>query len=440
MPAALVMTAARLIDGTGCPAITDGAVVVEGERITAVGPRGEVPVPHSAETLDLGGCTLLPGFVDAHSHITINPGLTGIIGQLEGLNEPSTRQVLRGARNLRLDLASGVTTMRIVGEVPYNDVVVRDAIADGYMPGPRLLISGRAITSSNGHGSRVPAWIVDGADEMRRVVREQLRMGCDFTKLIVTGRQYVTNAQEYLGFTEGEIAAAIDESHRVGKKIGAHLRADLETGLRLCLRLGLDLTDHTFPIDQESIDLYLAAGATAVPTYTIGLQTSVDWELLRGKTIAERLEHIRALDRQRLAQREFADRAVGARITWLRERAAEDFRRSASAGVPYCLGTDAMHGLFAHEMEVLTTWGIPAMDAIVAGTHGGARALGVDHETGSLTAGKVADVIVVDGDPLADITALGNIRFVMRAGVRYDPAALLDRPVAEDVSELGRPS
>jgi imidazolonepropionase-like amidohydrolase len=260
---------------------------------------------------------------------------------------------------------------------------------------------------------------------MRRVVREQLRMGCDFTKLIVTGRQYVRNAKEYLGFTEGEIAAAIDESHRVGRKIGAHLRSDLDTGLRLCLQLGLDLTDHVFPTDNESIDLFLTSGATAVPTYTIGLQTSVDWAVLRGKTIAERLSHIRMLDAERLAQRAFNDQAVAARITWLRERAAEDFRRSAAAGVPYCMGTDSMHGLFPYEMEILTRWGMPAMDAIVAGTLGGARAIGLESDTGSLTVGKLADIVAVDGDPLADITALGNVQFVMRAGVHHDPAALL---------------
>ncbi|RIK34730.1 MAG: hypothetical protein DCC58_21200 [Chloroflexi bacterium] len=169
------ITASRLIDGTGRAPIEDAVVVVEHERIVAVGARSAIRIPDGAQEIAMGERTLLPGFVDAHSHITINPGLRGIIGQLEGLNEPRERQVLRGARNLRLDLASGVTTMRIVGEVPYTDVVVRQAIEDGFIVGPRLLISGRAITSSNGHGSLVPQWIVDGADEMRRVVREQLR-------------------------------------------------------------------------------------------------------------------------------------------------------------------------------------------------------------------------------------------------------------------------
>jgi imidazolonepropionase-like amidohydrolase len=426
MPRALVIHARRLIDGTGRSPIQDAALVVDGERITTVGPRSTTPTPPGAEQLDLGERTVLPGFIDAHSHATINPGLRGILGQLDGLNEPSPRQVLRGARNLRLDLASGVTTMRLVGEVPYNDVTLRDAIEAGYIVGPRLLISGRAITSSNGHGSLVPPWIVDGPDEMRRVVREQLRMGCDFTKLIVTGRRYVKNATEYLGFTEAEIAAAIEETHRVGRKIGAHLRMDLETGLRLCLQHGLDLTDHVFPIDEESIDLYLSSGTTAVPTYTIALQTQVDWDVLRGKTIAERLAHIRTLDEQRLSQRAFDDTAVEARVTFVRDRAPDAFRRAAAAGVPYCLGTDAMHGLFAFEMEILAKWDMPEMDAIVAGTLNGAKALGVDDETGSLEPGKLADIVAVDGDPLADITTLGNVSFVMRAGRRYDPTALLD--------------
>jgi imidazolonepropionase-like amidohydrolase len=426
MAGTVVITAARLIDGTGSAPIGDAAIVIEGDQITAVGARAAVTVPEGATTIDLGDRTLLPGLIDAHTHITINPGLAGIIGQLEGINEVDTRQVLRGARNLRLDLASGVTTMRIVGEVHYNDVVVRDAIADGYIVGPRLLISGRAITSSNGHGSRVPAWIVDGVDEMRRTVREQFRMGCDYAKLIVTGRQYVRNAKEYLGFTEAEIAAAIEEAHRIGKKIGAHLRADLDTGLRICLEHGLDFTDHVFPVDQESIELYLAGGATGVPTYTIALQTQVDWSVLRGKSIAERLAHIRELDRQRLARRDIDDTAVAARINWIRDRAAEDFLRSVAAGVPYCAGTDSMHGLFAYELEIMVRWGLPALEAIRSATSGAAQALGIADETGSLVAGKAADIIAIAGDPLADITALGQVDFVMRSGVRYDPGALLD--------------
>ncbi|HUG16618.1 MAG TPA: amidohydrolase family protein [Thermomicrobiales bacterium] len=426
MPRSIAIRAARLIDGTGGAPVEDAVVVVQGEQITAVGASKSVSAPENAEQIDLGNRTLLPGFIDAHSHATINPGLRGIIGQLEGANEPSPRQVLRGARNLRIDLASGVTTMRLVGEVPYNDLTLRQAISDGYISGPRLLVSGRAITSSNGHGSLVPAWIVDGADEMRRVVREQLRMGCDFTKLIVTGRRYVKNATEYLGFTESEIAAAIEETHRVGSRIGAHLRMDLDTGLRLCLEHGLDLTDHVFPVGQESIDLFLSSDATAVPTYTIALQTQVDWNLLHGKPIADRLAHVRGLDEERLSQTEFDDSAVARRVSFVRDEAPDAFRKAAAAGVKYCLGTDAMHGLFAYEMEILASWDIPEMDAIVAGTMSGARALGIENETGSLEPGKLADIIAVDGNPLEDITTLGNVSFVMRAGRRYDPAALLD--------------
>jgi imidazolonepropionase-like amidohydrolase len=428
MPTTKALFADRLIDGTGRQPIADAVVLVDGEQITAVGARAAVSIPPDAQQINLGGKTLLPGFIDGHSHATINPGLRGIIGQLEGANEPNPRQVLRGARNLRLDLASGVTTMRLVGEVPYNDVTLRDGINDGFIVGPRLLISGRAITSSNGHGSLVPAWIVDGEEEMRRTVREQLRMGADFTKLIVTGRRYVKNAQEYLGFTAGEIAAAIEETHRVGQKIGAHLRMDLDTGLRLCLQLGLDLTDHVFPADNESIELFLESGATAVPTYTIALQTYVDWDYLRGKTIAERLAHIRELDEGRLSQTEFDDPAIERRVKWVRDDAPDAFRRAAAAGVPYCLGTDAMHGLFAYEMEILAKWDMPEMDAIVAGTLGGARALGIEDQTGSLEPGKLADIVAVDGNPLDTIQCLGDVTFVMRAGLVYDPAALLDLP------------
>jgi imidazolonepropionase-like amidohydrolase len=421
------IAAQRLVDVEQRAIVEDAAVLVEGDRIVSTGARADIDAPPDTGWIELGDATLLPGLIDAHSHITINPGLLGIIGQLDGLNEPTARQVLRGTRNLRLDLASGVTTMRIVGEVPYNDIIVREAIRDGLIPGPRLLVSGRAITSSNGHGSLVPAWIVDGPEQMRRVVREQLRMGCDFTKLIVTGRQYRADATEYIGFTEAEIAAAIDETHRVGSKIGAHLRADLDTGLRMCLQLGLDFTDHVFPTDEESIDLFLSSGATAVPTYAVGLQTWVDWDALRGCTIGRRLDYIRARDEERLSQSGHVARLTAERVRWIRERGPADFMRSVAAGVPYCPGTDAMHGMLAYELEIFVRWGLDPMDALVSATLAAARALGVERETGSLSPGKAADLFAVSGNPLDDITTLGNVSLVMARGQQFDPAALIDQ-------------
>ncbi|MEZ4520647.1 MAG: amidohydrolase family protein [Thermomicrobiales bacterium] len=423
----LGIRAARMVDVEQREMIDNAAVIIDRDRIVEAGRSDEVNTTEGLEWIDLGDRTLMPGFVDAHSHITINPGLRGIIGQLDGLNEPAARQVLRGTRNLNLDLASGVTTMRIVGEVPYNDILVRDAINDGFIPGPRLLVSGRAITSSNGHGSLVPDWVVDGPDEMRRVVRQQLRMGCDFTKLIVTGRQYRADATEYIGFTAEEIAIAIEESHRAGSKVGAHLRADLDTGLRLCLELGLDFTDHVFPVDQESIDLFLQSGATAIPTYTVGLQTWVDWDALRGLSIADRLQYVRERDTERLSQSEFETALTARRVRWIRDSAPEDFLRAVAANVPFAPGTDAMHGLFAYELEVFVRWGLDPIDAIAAATIQGAEALGIQDETGSLAAGKSADIIAVDGDPRDDIACLGNVSYIMARGQSFEPDELLDR-------------
>src|SRR5829696_8179948 len=169
----IAIKGAQLIDGTGNQPIHNALVLVDGDRIKAVGREPDLGIPDGAEVIDLGGQTILPGLVDPHTHMTINPGKRGLLGPLEGLAEPDALQGARAAHNLRIDFLSGITTQRVIAEVNWNDIAVRRAIEDGWIPGPRLLCATRGITSSHGHGA--PGWMFDGPDEIRKAVRDNLQ-------------------------------------------------------------------------------------------------------------------------------------------------------------------------------------------------------------------------------------------------------------------------
>lgn len=382
----LRIQASRLIDATGAAPVVDGAVLIEGDRIVAVGPARDVP--DGDEDLRFPGGTLLPGIVDAHTHLSFNMGEQPV-GSLD--RGDAVVRALRATRYLRQDLAAGVTLIRVVGEMAFVDVAVKEAVATGLIAGPRMVIATRGLAATNGHGGEWPGNAVDGADEMRKAVRTNLRRGADLTKLLVTGSVDHSGGHFACGFSREEIATAVEESHRAGKPVAAH--AVRPEDVTLCVEEGVDAIEHGHMIDDATIALMAERNTWLVATLAIVLDEAL-------------------LAPDLLANPAFAE------IEWLPRRAAapEAYRRAVAAGVRWACGTDAMHGRMADEIIALIEIGIPPHDVLVAATRSGAEICGLGAELGTLEAGKLADLIVLDGDPLTDPESFRRVQLVVQGG------------------------
>jgi imidazolonepropionase-like amidohydrolase len=389
----MIIRCGTLFDGTGAPPLRSAVMVVEGGRITAVGPAATTPEPTWAPVLDLSDRFVMPGLVDAHSHISIVPGDGDQIGQLR---QEAVPQALRATANLRRDLASGVTTLRVMTEERFLDVQVREAIEAGVIPGPRLLCGTRGITASNGHGRAYSAF--DGVDEIRRGVRENFQRGADHVKIFATGG--VSSPGTTLSasvYSREEIRAAVEEALRVGKYAAAHAHGG--PGLRLCVEEGVSTIEHAALATDEDVALMKERGAWLICTFAIFMHPD-GIEKGDGRQPA-------IMDKLRAARRVMAER----------------FPAHLTSGVRFASGTDGVHGAMPFELQTLVGLGVPAHEALLAGTRWAAEACRVDGETGSLAPGKRADLIAVDGNPLTDIGALDRVRLVMKDGVTYENLA-----------------
>jgi imidazolonepropionase-like amidohydrolase len=382
-----IVQCGTLFDGTGAAPVKDAVVVIDEGRISTVGPASRVPVPPGAAVADLRDRFVMPGLVDAHSHISIVPGQGNQVGQLK---EPPVRQALRATGNLRRDLAAGTTTMRVMAEEHFLDVDVRDAIEAGIVAGPRLLCATRGITASNGHGRAISAF--DGVDEIRRGVRENFQRGADHVKIFATGG--VSTVGTNLGasvYSREEIRAAVEEAHRVGKYAAAHAHGGL--GLRLAVEEGVSTIEHGALATDDDVALMIDRRVWLVCTFAI-------------------LFHPTGIE-----QGDAARPAIMEKVRSAREVVNQNFPRVLASGIRFAVGTDSMHGLMPYELETLVRFGVTPRDALLAGTRWGAEACRVEQDVGTIETGKRADLIGVDGDPLADITALRRVDFVMKAGV-----------------------
>jgi imidazolonepropionase-like amidohydrolase len=376
-----------LFDGTGAGPIRDAVVLVDGARIVAAGPATTTPIPPGADVIDLHDRFVMPGLVDAHSHISIVPGMGDQIGQLR---QPAVPQALRATANLRRDLFAGTTTLRVMSEENFLDLDVRAAIDGGVIPGPRLLCGTRGITASNGHGRAHSAF--DGVDEIRRGVRENFQRGADHVKIFMTGG--VASAGTTLSacvYTRDEIRAAVEEAARVGKYAASHAHGG--PGLRLSIEEGVSTIEHGALATDEDIAMMKERGVWLVCTFSIFLHPNG------------------------IEQGDGRNPAIMEKMRWARRVVDENFPRHLATGVRFALGTDAVHGQMPFEMETLVRLGVSTKDALLAATRWGAEACRVDAEIGSLEAGKRADLIAVDGDPLKDITAMRRVVTVIKDGV-----------------------
>ena len=359
-------------------------VLVQGDRVIAVGRPDEFAGRYVREH-DFGAGVIVPGFVDAHTHVTLRPGEGDQCGQTA---KPAVWQAIRGFENLRRMLASGVTTARIMSEEAHIDFEYRDAIARGEVAGPRLFVSGAGLSPPGGHGCTGPG--VAGVNDLREAVRERIAAGADHIKIFTTGGVSSTNGSladsQYSG---EEIAAVVDEAAAAGLNVSAHAHGG--AGVELAVANGIHSIEHGVMLSPANIDDMLAHSVRLVLTTTI-------------------LYHPDGIERG-----DGANPAVMAKVRQAREIAAQTATTVRAAKLPIAVGTDSMHGLFGHEIEWLVQHGWTAQEALTAATRGGAELIGRD-DLGVLRPGAVADFVVLGADPVADIAAVHDVVAVYRDG------------------------
>jgi imidazolonepropionase-like amidohydrolase len=407
----VAVKAGLLIDGTGAAPKKNQVVVVENGKIVSVGTE----IPKGATVIDLGDRTLLPGFIDCHVHLAGR-----VIGEGENWDDAAVRDLpqedaLRGARNAKATLEAGFTTVRNVGASDLSDIALRNMIRQGVVPGPRIVAAGNAIGITGGHcdtnGYRPGILegnpedgIADGDSEIIKAVRYQVKHGADVIKVCATGG--VLSEGDAVGvqqYSDEELVVLVNEAHLTGRKVAAHAHG--AEGIKAALRAGVDSIEHGSMTDDEAIALFKTTGAFLVPT-------------LMAQESVEKLAQSGVLKGQR------AEKAL-----FIAPIARENIKKAIAAGVKIALGTDSgvfPHGKSAHEFELMVGLGMKPMDAILAGTKNAALLLGLEKALGTVEAGKTADLVAVDGNPLDGVKTLTTPAFVMHDGkVVVSPAKLL---------------
>jgi imidazolonepropionase-like amidohydrolase len=401
----VAIRAGALIDGTGAAPVRNAVVVIRGDRIAAVGAA--VRIPPEARVIDLSSYTVLPGFIDAHVHLADRPiGVGDWVHR--AVTESEGDDALWGALHARVTLLAGFTTVRDVGGDDFADIALKRAIDAGRVPGPRLVAAGHLIGISGGHcdaNGYAPEGLVrergplegvaSGADQVREAVRLQVKYGAGVIKICATGG--VLSQGDEIGaqqMTEEEMRAAVETARMLGRRVAAHAHGN--EGIKAAVRAGVTSIEHGSFLDDEAVRLMVDRGTWLVPTLSAG-------EAVGTPEAASRLP---------------AFAYEKGRRSW--DAMQRSIRLAVAGGVKIALGTDAgvdPHGRNAHEFELLVTaGGMREMQAIQAGTMNAATLLGVEHDVGSVEAGKYADLVAVLGDPLADITTLQHPVFVMKGG------------------------
>ena len=400
-----IIKAGRLLDGRGGSPVVPAMVRVEGEKIAEVG--GNLTVPAGATVIDLGDATLLPGLIDLHTHLT---GRMGVHWEDALAKTTPGHDALWGARNALVTLRAGFTTCRDMGPTwPYVDVDLRNAINDGAVPGPRLLVAGNYVSSTGGAGDAKQFSIyidaptvknlADGPDEVTKAVRTNFKNGADFIKILATGavlsKGIEPGRQQY---SDEEIKAAVVEATRWGGQVASHAHG--AAGIKASIRAGVRTVDHGSDLDDEAIALIKASNRKTFYVPTLGVGDSIEQNGIKNNIPESERERARKMNGIMMA----------------------GFKRALAAKIPIGFGTDAAvieHGENWKEFVVRHKLGEPAMASIVAATSLNAEIIGWQDRVGSVEAGKFADLIAVPGDPLQDIALLGRVGFVMKGGTVY---------------------
>jgi imidazolonepropionase-like amidohydrolase len=398
----LAIRAARLIDGRGGPPLTNAVILIDSTRITAVGSN--LPIPSGTTVVDLGSATVLPGLIDCHTHITGgDPGdyYTALF------RRSPIDYAIAAPTFARRTLEAGFTTVRDVGSAEFIDVALRRAIDSGLVVGPRMQVATLAIGSTGGHNDVVGfspyikfgqfSGVADGVDEIRKLVRFEVKNGADVIKLIasagVLSEEQSAGAPQY---SQEEMNAAVDEAKQWGRKVAAHAHG--AEAIKRAVRAGVASIEHGSLLDDEGIRLMKERG-----TYLVADIYNDDYIMSE----YQRLGFPGAILEK--------ERQIG-------KAQRENFRRAVKAGVKVAFGTDAgvyPHGLNARQFAFMVRYGLTPMQAIQSATTSAADLLGWSDRVGSITPGRYADLVAVEGDPLADITLLERVNFVMKGGVVY---------------------
>jgi imidazolonepropionase-like amidohydrolase len=400
-PTEVAIRAGKVLDVRTGTYASDQIVWIEGDRIKAIGNAAEMTgkLPPDTKIIDLSQSTVLPGLIDCHTHLTMTPRDSGPAG----LHLSYPRQALTGARNARVTLEAGFTTVRNVGASGYSDIALRDAIKAGDVPGPRMLVSGPPLSITGGHGDEnflAPQFdwssdgVADGVDGVTKKVRENIKYGADVIKFMATGGVLSEGDNPALAqYSPEEMKAIVDTAHGLGRKVAAHAHG--AGGIKYAVLAGVDSIEHGSYINDEDIALMKERGTYLVPTVYLE-----DWLIenvqLLGLTpnMIEKAKLVLPIAQQNLSH-------------------------AFKSGVKVAFGTDAAvypHGLNAHEFGKMVEMGMSPLQAIQAATLNASDLIGWADRVGTLEPRKFADIIAVQGDPLTNVRVLENVQFVMKGG------------------------
>ncbi len=405
-----VLKAARMFDGKSNTLSTPGLLVVTDGKIAGIGAKTAIPA--GAETIDLGDATLLPGFIDAHTHLTMMYSDDWKQSTLDLLQKTIAEQALDASVNARVTLMAGFTTVRDVGSNNYLDVGLRNAIRDGVVPGPRMLVTVHALGSTGGHcdhegGFREGLFgkesnpldgVINGPDQARYAVRLDHKYGADMIKVCATGGVLsLTDDVDTPQLTQAELDAIVDEAHALRRKTAAHAHGN--EGAKRAILAGIDSIEHGSFMQDDTLDLMKQRGTYLVPT------------LIAGESMGEKIDKGVYLPPAIIAK---TRAALAAR--------SQMFQHALAKGVKIGFGSDAAvykHGRNAEEFHLMVDLGMKPIDALRSAAVADAELLGLQDKIGTLDTGKLADIVAVPGDPVENIRQTEKVFFVMKEGVIY---------------------